>query len=354
MKKGFTLVELLAVIVILAIILSVAIPSISGIIEKSQINALISDEKMMVKAAKIYSAVNDNYSPKNVGETKDLPLSELQTNNYISTIKSPKDKNLNCSGYVLITKITNDNYDYTPVLNCINTIANSSEDGLVAYWKLDGNAYDYSVNHNNGIVTGTTSVSDRFGIQNQALSFNGTTDSIRVIHNATLDITNNLTISAWVNFANLDYSNNTGRLHMIMQKGYPDVTTSHYGWWFAYDNRNNRNKFNYTCFGNANGGWSGGLNNFNNINYDLESNKWYNLTFTITATEAKFYIDGEKYGNTVSISNLQLSDVTRDLYIGSNGSIPSFNGILDDIRIYRRILTSEEIKENYKLDIVRN
>lgn len=47
-KKGFTLVELLAVIVILAIILAIAVPGISGIINSARRGAFESDAKMIV------------------------------------------------------------------------------------------------------------------------------------------------------------------------------------------------------------------------------------------------------------------------------------------------------------------
>lgn len=48
-KKGFTLVELLAVIVILAIILAIAIPGIGNIINTAKRGAFESDVKMMLK-----------------------------------------------------------------------------------------------------------------------------------------------------------------------------------------------------------------------------------------------------------------------------------------------------------------
>ena len=47
-KKGFTLVELLAVIVILAIILAIAIPGISGIINRAKKGAFESNVKMII------------------------------------------------------------------------------------------------------------------------------------------------------------------------------------------------------------------------------------------------------------------------------------------------------------------
>jgi type IV pilus assembly protein PilA len=47
-KKGFTLVELLAVIVILAIILAIAVPSISGMITNAKKSAFEDDVKMII------------------------------------------------------------------------------------------------------------------------------------------------------------------------------------------------------------------------------------------------------------------------------------------------------------------
>lgn len=56
-KKGFTLVELLAVIVILAIILAIAIPGISNVINSSKEQAYESQKELIVNAAKKYLMV---------------------------------------------------------------------------------------------------------------------------------------------------------------------------------------------------------------------------------------------------------------------------------------------------------
>ncbi len=48
-KKGFTLVELLAVIVILAIILAIAIPAITGLVSNTRKSAFESNVKMIIK-----------------------------------------------------------------------------------------------------------------------------------------------------------------------------------------------------------------------------------------------------------------------------------------------------------------
>lgn len=83
-EKGLTLVELLAVIVILGIIAAIAVPSIGNIIENSRIKAAKADALNAISAGQLYFAEND--------ETE-VTLEKLQTEGYmkdLGTLESGK------------------------------------------------------------------------------------------------------------------------------------------------------------------------------------------------------------------------------------------------------------------------
>jgi len=77
-EKGLTLVELLAVIVILGIIAAIAIPSIGGVIENSRIKAAKADALNAISAANLYFAENDQES--------DVLLSLLESEGYMKDL----------------------------------------------------------------------------------------------------------------------------------------------------------------------------------------------------------------------------------------------------------------------------
>ena len=86
MKKGFTLVELLAVMILLGIISLIAIPSISKMLIRSRENAYESTKNELIKAAKKYAAEHTGELPVRELNSveKCLSINDIVKNGYIN------------------------------------------------------------------------------------------------------------------------------------------------------------------------------------------------------------------------------------------------------------------------------
>ncbi len=220
-------------------------------------------------------------------------------------------------------------------------------DGLVGWWPFNGNANDESGNGNDGTVNGATLTEDRFGNVNSAYYFNGQSDNISVPHSNSIAITNDLTISVWKNS-----SGNTGGYETFVNK------------------RGGNGEWNYSLGASHTFGPGGcpqevnkyltGRRNNAGAQYELrfsdylvsdDVNQWTNVVLVIMNNTVHFYINGDLagsscFGNNFSIPSI---DVQAPLTMGScNCGLPEFfHGIMDDIAIYNRALTEQEIQALY-------
>jgi len=199
-------------------------------------------------------------------------------------------------------------------------------DGLVGYWPFNGNANDESGNENNGTVNGATLTTDRNGNENSSYSFSGSNISVPItanLHNLPIR-----TFSCWF-YANGEQSG--GRIY----------ETTYLNGGIAMSNGNILDAWYYN-----------GANECNVININTGTlNQWHNLVYISDGNtgDGTIYLDGifnsSRTGVHYNSPQIWQGEFIR-FGLGASGEI--FNGDIDDIAIYNRALTQEEISALYQ------
>lgn len=104
-RKGFTLVELLAALVILIAIMAIAIPTISSSLERTKAKQDKSREKVIESAAELYVSDHKNDIYNNLGETGKVCVIKISDIDYLTT-EEIEDSDGNYLGdyYIKFTK----------------------------------------------------------------------------------------------------------------------------------------------------------------------------------------------------------------------------------------------------------
>ena len=211
-------------------------------------------------------------------------------------------------------------------------------DGLVAYYPFNGNAVDASGHQHDGIVHGAVLTTNRFGTPNSAYSFNGLNAYIEVAHDAALNPQNAITFTGWFQ------ANSLTQVGNILAKG-SDISFGFYvarlhpppvnlglGIMFTQDQPNV------------------GPTSVSPSNVSLSVGQWYFFALTYDGQVLSSFVDG------VLIKSLPVSKTLGSnlgpLVIGKH-PLPGyeywFNGKIDDIRLYDRALSANEISALYML-----
>lgn len=112
-KKGFTLVELLAVLVILGIIAIVCYPIVTRTINNSKTDLSVEQKNRIINAAKNYVAANV------ISDSECVTVSQLQSSGYLESgaIKDPAGGTLD-GGIKITWSDANNQYEYQYVGSC--------------------------------------------------------------------------------------------------------------------------------------------------------------------------------------------------------------------------------------------
>ena len=113
MKKGFTLVELLAVITLLGLLSLIAVPIVDKLIKDSEEELYQTQVQNIESAAKNWASENIFSLPENNGDYVDKTICDLEKLGFLEIdIKNPKtDELFYKDSYVRVTK-TNYGFEY--------------------------------------------------------------------------------------------------------------------------------------------------------------------------------------------------------------------------------------------------
>jgi len=214
------------------------------------------------------------------------------------------------------------------------------EEGLLAEWHFeegenqikndpDGDGYSiYDLSGrgiNGGFTYGIWSNNYVDGVNGKAIHFDGVNDYVWIDYSF-LDKINprkQVTYEAWI------YPEDTNNLQNVIFNG---------AWYRRVIIGYNKVGFELNISGQHKLLWS---------NTNIQPNRWYYVVATYDGSKMRLYING-KLDNELSASGL-IDYPYTNTFIGSQASTEYFKGIIDEVYIWSRALTPQEIKERFEM-----
>lgn len=318
LQRGFTIVELLIVVIVIAILATITIVSFNGIQQRARTSAVQNEVSQLVRqieAAKISSGTEqypDNQSAANLRVNSGLTV------NYYKTASNTYCVEAQTNGIIYSSRGAG-----TQMVN-----SGCLQDGLIAAWNFNNNTLDSSGNNYNGTSTDITPTTGQNGASNSALLFNGTS-SLVTSSTANNLAPSTLTISAWVRPTN--WSSPTASAIVTKRTGSNGI-------FFFYLNATQSITLDH------------GISSRWNTGYAPPLNQWTHLAITSVTGERIFYVNGNEFARS-DIAVGPTVSTTAPLAIGADPSGSATNyffaGSIDDVRMFNRPLSASEVSSIY-------
>ena len=233
-------------------------------------------------------------------------------------------------------------YFTTLLLVSTNLFAQIPVKGLIGWYPFSGNANDYSDYSNNGTVNGASLTSDRFGNPSSAYSFDGLTNKITFNNQFVFNQSGDASITMWLK-PNTPPSNIQG----TFLKSSTDVADANRFNFFINPLSGNNLKLNLD-YRETNSNIHI-LNNYSSFIL----NDWHNVTYTRVGNTYSMYVDGVLINS--STDNAPNLPNSIGWVLGNDpSSIMDYKGSIDDIKIYGRALSQNEISSIFSENLCVN
>ncbi len=219
--------------------------------------------------------------------------------------------------------------------------------GLVSFWTFDKNTIEEEMVKDvwgtaDGKIVGAKTVAGKI---NEGLGFDGSSTYVEIDEDENLDITDAMSIDAWINISSweLDPNRNVimARYDQNQSKRYVQFALNPDNGLATYMGYNNGASYYQTQKGGRNEDWEG---------------VWVHVAFTWDHSDgglSKLYVDGQEITSYANQEALEEPLVPYDIpwVIGAMPGLSRyFNGTIDEVRIYNRRLTDDEIERNFNVE----
>lgn len=201
--------------------------------------------------------------------------------------------------------------------------------GLVGYWKFDGNADDSSGNNNHGKWVGRESYGKK-GVLGEAADLDGLSNYVTVPHSHSINLGGAFSFGAWVH----SYGNAKNQ-HFLNKR-----TGGEGPFWDMYLSADAEN---------VNAEIAGG--SYDNPASNIMPYEWHHIMFTRDIRRlTTIYVDGKPLKSKTILGD---SYNTHAFNIGNleQALDQGFNGLIDEVVIYDRSLSEEEVSSLYEAGV---